>query len=204
MPPNIDFWARELSRSGLPAPAQQELLQRLAWTIDYRTKYFPDSPPAYVDSMKVLLLSTFLPRKGQIVIENAPGVASGVLSRGIAWELAYLNFPCWVRKIALRMGTFHATSADVICPMARNDFPLAVPPRWLTELFEMVNRVVSLKMLAKRWPLEPSSDVDPAFVKLTSPHWRRTLKMTNDVTNVNGLNSARKRMNLCWMTQARL
>ena len=44
--------------------------------------------------------------------------------------------------------------------MARNDFPLAVPPRWLAELFEMVNRAVSLKMLPNTWPLEASSDMD--------------------------------------------
>ena len=91
MSANIDFWVRELSRAGLPAPAQQELLQRLAWAIDCRTKYFPDSPLAYVGSMKELLLSTFLPQKGPIVIADAPGMASEVLSRSRAWELAYFE-----------------------------------------------------------------------------------------------------------------
>ena len=70
---NLDLWVRELSRAGLPAPAQQELLRRLAWAIGTRTKYFPNSPPAYVGSMKELLLSTFLPQKGPIVIANDPG-----------------------------------------------------------------------------------------------------------------------------------
>ena len=62
MSTNIDFWVRELSRAGLPAPAQQARLRRLAWTIETGTKYFPDSPQAYVGSMKELLLSTFLPQ----------------------------------------------------------------------------------------------------------------------------------------------
>ena len=44
--------------------------------------------------------------------------------------------------------------------MARNDFPLTVPPRRLAELFDMVNRVVALKMLANKWPLESSSAMD--------------------------------------------
>ena len=39
---------------------------------------------------------------------------------------------------------------DVICLIARADFPWAVPPRWLAELFEMVNREGTLKMLAKK------------------------------------------------------
>ena len=81
---NIDFWVRELARAGLPASEQQELLQRLAWTIDCRTKYFPDSPLAYVGSMKELLLSAFLPQPGPIVIANAPGLPSEVLSRSRA------------------------------------------------------------------------------------------------------------------------
>ena len=88
---HLDFWIRELSRAGLPAPAQQELLRRLAWAIDCRTKYFPDPPLAYVERMKELLLSTSLPQRGPIVIEKAPNEASEGLSRSRAWELAYLE-----------------------------------------------------------------------------------------------------------------
>ena len=91
MSTNIDFWARELSRAGAPAPAQQELPQCLAWAIETRTEYFPDSPLAYVGSMKELLLSTFLPQKGPIVIADTPGMSSEVLSRSRAWELAYFE-----------------------------------------------------------------------------------------------------------------
>ena len=54
---HLDVWLRELSRAGLTATAQQELLQRLAWAIDRRTRYFPDPPLAYVERMQELLLS---------------------------------------------------------------------------------------------------------------------------------------------------
>ena len=87
----FDFQVRELSCAGLPAPAQQELLRRLSWTIETRTKYSPGSPLAFVGGMKEVLLSTFLPQKGPSVIENAPGMASEVLSRRRAWGLAYLE-----------------------------------------------------------------------------------------------------------------
>ena len=39
------------------------------------------------------------------------------------------------------LNDLHAMPADAICLMARIGFPVAVPPRWLAELFEMVNRV---------------------------------------------------------------
>ena len=49
------------------------------------------------------------------------------------------------------LNDLHATLVDIICLMALNNFPLAVPPRWLAEL--SANRVVSLKVLANKWPL---------------------------------------------------
>ena len=119
---NVDFWVRELSSAGLPAPAQQELLQCLAWTIDCGAKYFPDSPLAYAGSMKELLHSTFLPRKGPIVIANALGMASEVFSRIRAWELAYLELSMLDAK-SRPSNDVHATLVDVVCLMARNDFP---------------------------------------------------------------------------------
>ena len=59
-----DAWLRELSRAGLSATEQQDLLQRLAQAIDRRTRYFPDCPLAFVERMKERLLSAFLPEKG--------------------------------------------------------------------------------------------------------------------------------------------
>ena len=51
------------------------------------------------------------------------------------------------------MHDLHTMLVDVICMMGRNDFPLTIPPGWLGELFEMVNRVASLKMNTDNWPL---------------------------------------------------
>ena len=152
MSPNTDFWVRELSRTGLPAPEQQELLQRLSWALETRTKYPPDSPLAFVGSMKELLLSNFLPQKGPKVIANAPGMASEVFSRSTASELAYSELSMLDAKNRL-LDDLHAMLVDVICLMARNEFPLAVPPRWLAGLFGMVNRSVFLEMLANKWSL---------------------------------------------------
>ena len=121
---HLDFWIRELSRTGLPAPAQQELLRRLAWAIDCRTKYFPDPPLACVERMKELLLSTFLPQKDPIVIENAPNMASGAPSPSRAWGLAYLELSM-LDADRRPLHDLHTMLADVICMMARNDFPLA-------------------------------------------------------------------------------
>ena len=80
----LDFWLLGLSRTGLPAPAQQELLQRLAWAIDCRTRYFPDSPAASVERMEELLLSAFSPRKGLLAIADAPNEASEVVREASA------------------------------------------------------------------------------------------------------------------------
>ena len=87
----LDVWLRELPRTGLTATAQQELLQRLAWAIGRRTRYFPGPPLAYVDRTKELLRSAFLPQKGPLVIPNSPDEASEVLSRSRAWEPANLE-----------------------------------------------------------------------------------------------------------------
>ena len=45
---------------------------------------------------------------------------------------------------------------EVILTVARNEFPLTIPPRWLGELFSMVSRVVALKMKANNWSLDVS------------------------------------------------
>ena len=122
MSAHLDVWLRELSRAGLPAPAQQELPQRLAWAIDCRTRYFPDSPAAYVERTKELLLSAFPPQKGPLAIANAPNEASELLSRSRAWELAYLELSMLdAHRRPLR--DLHTTLLDIFRFMARNDFP---------------------------------------------------------------------------------
>ena len=54
----------------------------------------------------------------------------------------------------------HTVLVDIICMMARNEFPLPILPRWLSELFEMLGRVVSLQMEANKWSLAPSPSLD--------------------------------------------
>ena len=97
----MDVWFRELSRTGLSATEQRDLLQRLAWTIDRRTRYFPDSPRAYVERMKELLPSAFLAQKGPLTLANSPADPSDVISRSRAWELAYLELSMfgWCSRI---------------------------------------------------------------------------------------------------------
>ena len=58
------------------------------------------------------------------------------------------------------MRDLHMVPVDVTCMMARKDFSLAAPPRELAELFELVNRLVSLKMQANKWSVEASPDMD--------------------------------------------
>ena len=58
------------------------------------------------------------------------------------------------------LDDLHSMLADVICMIARNEFSLTIPPRWLGEIFEMVNRAVPLKTQACNWSLEVSPGVD--------------------------------------------
>ena len=155
---HLDVRLRELPRTGLPAPAQQELLRRLAWTIDRRTRYFPDPPLAYVERMKELLLLAFSPQKGPLSIASAPNEASGILPRSRVWGSAYLELST-LDADRRPLRDLQTMLAGIICMMARHDFPLAIPPRWLVELLEMVNRVASLKMQANLWPLEASPEM---------------------------------------------
>ena len=55
--------------------------------------------------------------------------------------------------------------------MARNEFPLTVPPRWLSELFEVLGRAASLKMAANKGSLvaPPTLDLEPqAYIAAVS------------------------------------
>ena len=109
--------------------------------------------------MQELPLSTSPPRKGPLVIENAPDAASEVVSRSRARERAFLELSMLdADRRPLRDP--YKMLAYVICMMARNDSPLAALARWLVELFEIVNPAVSLKMRANKWTLAAPPDVD--------------------------------------------
>ena len=59
------------------------------------------------------------------------------------------------------MNKSHVITSDIISMMARREFPLTVPPRWLSELFEVLGRVMELKMEANKWSMAPHLNLDP-------------------------------------------
>ena len=159
MSDHLDVWPHELSRTGLPAPAQRELLQRLAWAIGRRTRCFPDPPLAFVERMKGLLLSAFSPQKGPLAVANVPDEASEILSRSRAWELAYFALPT-LDADRRPLHDLHSMLADFFLYDGSERFPPDHSTPLVGGLFGMVNRVVSLKMQANKWPLEASLDMD--------------------------------------------
>ena len=131
---HIDVWLRELSHTGLPPTAQQELLAQLAPTIDCRARYFPDAPGAYLARVKDLLISALLPQKGPLSLTLDSSSSPERMSRCSVWELVYLELSP-LDGSRRPVDELHIFSTDVICMMARSEFPLTVPPRWLSELF---------------------------------------------------------------------
>ena len=152
--------------ASFPAPvwfrpsAQQELLARLASTIVRRVRYFPDEPVACLKRVEDLLLSAILPQKGPYIFVNDPPAASGRISRSRAWELVFLELST-LDGTRRPLRDLHVMLVNVLCMVARNEFPLTIPPRWLAGFFEILNRVVSLQMSANNWSLEASPDMDP-------------------------------------------
>ena len=124
----FDVWLRELFRTGLSPTARQEMLARLANTIDRRAPYIPDAPMAHVARAKELLLSAFLPQVGPYIFVNAPPAASERISRSRAWELVYSELSM-LDGSRIALHDLHIVLVDVICMIARNDFPLTIPPR---------------------------------------------------------------------------
>ena len=139
-----DFWLRELSRAGLSTTAQQKLLATVATTIDCRTRYFSAPPRPYLARAQQLLTSAFLPQKGPLLLSWDPSSPPERLSRCQARELVFLELPL-LDGPSRPVGELHIVLTDVISTMARNEFPLTAPPRWLSELFEVLGRAVSLK-----------------------------------------------------------
>ena len=58
------------------------------------------------------------------------------------------------------MNELQIILTDVTCMMARDEFPLTVPPRWLSELFEVLGRAASLKMEANKWSMVAPPTLD--------------------------------------------
>ena len=135
------FWLRESARAGLPTNDQRELLASLAHTVECRARYFPSAPLPYLARVKQLLMSTFFPQKGPILITLDPAFPPERLSRSQAWQIAHWELS-HLEGAPRPVTELHIILSDVIGMMARNDFPLTVPPRWLSELFDAPGRVV--------------------------------------------------------------
>ena len=162
MPAHLDAWIRELSRAGLSASAQQELPATLATTIDCRARYFPDAPGPYLARVKDSSIPALLPQKGPLTITLDPPASPECIPRSRAWELVYLELS--LLGVSRRPANeLHIVLVDVIGMLARGEFPLTAPPRWLAELFGMLGRVASLKMDANKCSsLAPSTmDSEP-------------------------------------------
>ena len=156
---HLDIWLRELSRTGLSPSAQRDLLATLATAIDCRARYFPDAPRPYLARVKDLLMSAFLPQKGPLLLDADPPTTPGRISRSRAWEIAFfeLSLLDGSRRPAREL---HIVLIDVIHMIARNEFPSFLPPRWLSELFEVLGRVAPLQLDANKWSLAPSPSLD--------------------------------------------
>ena len=155
-----EFWLRELARAGLSTNDQRELLASLAHTVECRARYFPSAPYPSLNRVKQLLTSTFFPRKGPLLITLDPAFPPERLSRSQAWQIAHWELS-HLEGATRPMNELRVILSDVISMMARNDFPLTAPPRWLSELFDALGRVVELKMEANLWSLTPPPNLDP-------------------------------------------
>ena len=137
-----EFWLRELARAGLSTNDQRDLLASLAHTVERRARYFPSELYPYLARVKQLLMSTFFPQKGPLLITLGPDFPPECLSRKEAWQIAHWELPHLEGAIR-PMNELHIVLSDVISMMDRNDFPLSAPPRWLSELFDVLGRAVA-------------------------------------------------------------
>ena len=104
-------------------------------------------------------MSAFFPQKGPLLITLDPSLPPERLSRSQAWQIAHLELSLF-DGASRPVNELHIVLSDVIEMMARNEFPLTVPPRWLSELFEVLGRAVALKMEANRRSLRPPPNLD--------------------------------------------
>ena len=151
----LDFWPRELSRAGLSTAAQRKLLASLSNTVECRARYFPSPPRPYLARVEQFLMSAFFPQQGSLLLAVDPSSTPERLTRCQAWQIVHLELPL-LDGSSRPVNELHIVLSDVISMMARNEFPLTVPPRYLIELFGVLERVVALKMEAHRWSIRPT------------------------------------------------
>ena len=105
-------------------------------------------------------MSAFLPQKGPLLITADPQFPPERLSRSQAWQIVYWELP-HLDGDPRPVNELRMITSDVISMMARNEFPFTVPPRWLSELFEALGRVVELKTEAKNLSMNPPLNLGP-------------------------------------------
>ena len=105
-----------------------------------------------MERVKECPLSAFLPQKGPLSIAGSPDEAPETISRSRAWELVYSELST-LDDARGPLRDLRNVPVEVSITVARNEFPLTIPPRWLGELFPMASRVVALKMKANNWSL---------------------------------------------------
>ena len=133
---------RELARMGLSPGDQKEFLASLSNAVDMRARYFPNDPREYVDRARRFLMHTFFPQMGPLLLSVDPMHPPERIPRNQCWQIAHLELS--LLNETRPMDDLHMVLSDVITIMTRNEFPLTVPPRYLVELFGVLERVVAL------------------------------------------------------------
>ena len=156
-----DVWLRELARTGLSASAQHDLLTALAKAVADREKFFPAEPSSYLSRVRQLLLTTFLPQSGPLIVSVHPDAVQETLSRSQCWQLLHLEFS--LLDVSHRpVSRVHDIVTEVIGLLTASEFPLNIPPRWLVELFSDLARLTTLRMESNGWSLSPTRPLDLA------------------------------------------
>ena len=130
-------------QSGLTSEEQRDLLLQLVQDLDSRAGRFPNAPNDYIARAKDLLLLAFLPQFGPLNIPQSlrqrEGIARGKARDLVSPELLHNSFRSdWQRPV----GGIYDALIEVITSMARNEFPLSVPPRWVAELLSTLGHIV--------------------------------------------------------------
>ena len=146
---------RELARTGLSPADQKKFSASLSNAVETRARYFPADPLANVDRVRRFLMHTFFPQMGPLQLLVDPMHPPERISRNQCWQIAHLELSL-LDGPSRPADELRTVISEVVAIMARNEFPSTVPPRWLVELFSVLERVVALKMETLRWTLRPS------------------------------------------------
>ena len=162
-----DFWMRELARTGMTTKAQKDFLASLSNAVDTRGRYFPAYPVIYVERVRRFIMHTFLPQMGPLLLSVDPSYPPERISRSQCWQIAHLELSL-LDGPSRPVDELHTAISDIVTILTRNEFPLSIPSRWLMELFGILERVVTLKMEARRWAIRHPGPLDTerhAFVE---------------------------------------